>query len=373
MDKFTQKLSQWSYQRQGLLRPDVPLIEALSQVIGVYSAHPSGPLSLWARVQYFDSQAFANLDQQQQAVRVPAMRLSNHQIPAESAPYIVAATLPPKNSDVWEKRYAQRGLANSDYQIWKKEILALATTPQTTKELKVQISFEGDQLKFVLNRLSFEGDLLRIGNQSLRANTIAYVATTQWMNWQHDHLTKLTQTEGLQWLVNEYFRLFAPARVKDFQWWAGINLKQTKEAVATLDTATLPDDYLILDSDVQAFESFEASLFANDDMVTILPQWDSYLMGYAPNGRARIVADDYLAKVYGKLGATGGNALGTLLVNGKVVGIWKHKFKGTQVQFYLQFFESVADSTNQIIHAQFQEIGTLMQAKKINLTSHLDF
>lgn len=367
MDKFTQKLSQWSYQRQGLLRPDVSLIEALTQVIGVYSAHPSGPLSLWARVKHFDPLAFANLDQQQLAVRVPAMRLSNHQIPADSAPCIVAATLPPKNSDVWEKRYAQRGLANSDYQLWKKEILTLATTPQTAKELKTQISFEGDQLKFVLNRLSFEGDLLRIGNQSLRANTIAYVAAAQWMNWQSDHLTKLTQAEGLQWLAQEYFRLFAPARIKDFQWWAGVKVGQAKEAVATLNTVELPNDYLILDSDAQIFDSFETNLFAND-VVTILPQWDSYLMGYAPDGRARMVPNNYLAQVYGKLGATGGNALGTLLVNGKVVGIWKHKFKGTQVQFDFQCFEEISDPINQAVHAQFQEIGTLMQAKKITIT-----
>jgi hypothetical protein len=275
--------------------------------------------------------------------------------------------LPAKSSDVWEKRYAQRGLANSDYQIWKKEVLTLATAPQTAKELKTQISFDGDQLKFVLNRLSFEGDLLRIGNQSLRSNTIAYVAATQWMQWQPNHLTQLTQAEGLQWLAREYFRLFAPARVKDFQWWTGVNVKQAKEAVAALNTVALPNDYLILDDDAQAFDNFEANLFVND-VVTILPQWDSYLMGYAPDGRARIIADNHLAQVYGKLGATGGNALGTLLVNGKATGIWKHKFKGTQVQFDLQFLEAVADSVSQAIHAQLQEIGHLMQAKKITIT-----
>lgn len=367
MDKFTQKLSQWSYQRQGLLRPNVSLIEALKQVIGVYSAHPSGPLSLWARTQHFDSQAFINLDQQKLAVRLPAMRLSNHQIPAESAPYIIAATLPSKNSDVWEKRYTQRGLANSDYQLWKKEVLKLAATPQTAKELKPQISFDGDQLKFVLNRLSFEGDLLRIGNQSLRSNTIAYVAASEWMQWQANHLTKLTQAEGLQWLAREYFRLFAPARVKDFQWWAGINTQQAQEAAATLDTTTLASDYLLLTTDAQIFESFEPNLFG-DDMVTVLPQWDSYLMGYAPDGRARVVANEHLAQVYGKLGATGGNALGTLLLNGEVIGIWKHKFKGTQVQFDLQFLETVADQIIQAVHAQLQEIGTLMKAKKITIT-----
>lgn len=365
-DEFTQKISQWSYQRQGLLRPNVSLIEALNNVIGVYSAHPSGPLSLWARVQQFSSQDFTNLDQQQLAVRLPAMRLSNHQLPAQTAPYVIAATLPSKDSDVWEKRYTQRGLANDDYQVWKQEVLELASTPQTAKELKTQISFDGDQLKFVLNRLSFEGDLLRIGNQSLRSNTIAYVAASVWMNWQTDHLTKMSQIEGLQWLAKEYFRLFAPARIKDFQWWAGINLKQAKETVETLEMVVLNNDYLMLANDAQAFEKFEANLFAQD-MVAVLPQWDSYLMGYAPDGRARIVADNDLAQVYGKLGATGGNALGTLLVNGKVVGLWKHKFKGTQVQFELQFFEKTSQRIIEAIHSQIHEVGMLLQAKKISI------
>ncbi|EAY24154.1 DNA glycosylase AlkZ-like family protein [Microscilla marina] len=367
MDKFTQKLSQWSYQRQGLLRPDRSLIEALHKVVAVYSAHPSGPLSLWARVAHFDKQEFINLDQHQLAVRLPAMRLSNHQMPAATAPYLIAATLPAKSSNAWAKRYAQRGLADADYQQWKLEILKLTTAPQTAKKLKSQITFDADQLKFVLNRLSYEGDLLRIGSQSLRSNIIAYVATTHWMNWSEDHLTRLTQTAGLQWLAKAYFSAFAPARVKDFQWWAGINAGQAQTAIKTLDAIQLPNDYLILAEDAQTFEHFEPTLFAQNT-VAVLPQWDSYLMGYAPDGRARLVADEHLAKVYGKLGATGGNALGTLLVNGEVKGIWKHKFKGTQVQFESQFFDKPTAQVTQAVHAQLNEIGALMEANKITIT-----
>ncbi|HAS43650.1 MAG TPA: hypothetical protein DCS93_24430 [Microscillaceae bacterium] len=368
MNTFQEKLRRWSFFRQGLDRSGTNIEQALKKVMAVYSAHPSGPLSLWARVQSFDNQGFQALDHQQLAVRMPAMRLSVHQIPVANAPYVFAATVPPKSGDYWQKRYAQRGLPNEDFVVWRTEILALTNTPQTVKELKKEISFPEDKLKFVLNRMAFEGDLLRVGSNSLRANTISYVKTTAWLtNWSEDYLQSVTQEEALDWLAKAYFKAFGPATVKDFQWWAGITATKAKQAITHLDLVNLEEQYYILAEDFTDFEKFNLEIPENQ-LVTILPQWDAYLMGYAPEGRARVVETQDLPQVYGKLGATGGNALGTILINGKTAGIWKHKFKGIQVQFEKSMFDKTEGKIEKQIDTQLHEIGRLMEAKKIEIS-----
>jgi len=371
MNTFQEKLRRWSFFRQGLDRSETNIEQALKKVIAVYSAHPSGPLSLNARMQSFDNQAFQTLDHQQLAVRIPAMRLSVHQVPADSAPYVFAATVPPKSGDYWQKRYAQRELPNEDFLVWRTEVLALTNTPQMVKDLKKEIGFPGDKLKFVLNRMAFEGNLLRVGSNSLRANTISYVKTTAWMsNWSADHLQSFTQEEALGWLAEAYFKTFGPATVKDFQWWAGVTATKAKQAITHLDLVSLEGQYYLLAADLTDFEQFTLEI-PKDQQITILPQWDAYLMGYAPNGRERLVDTQDLSLVYGKLGATGGNALGTILMNGKVIGIWKHKFKGTQVQLEKSMFGKLPEEIERRIEKQIDEqlhkIGLLMDAKKIEI------
>ena len=365
MSTFQEKLRRWSFFRQGLNQSETNIAQALQKVIGIYSAHPTGPLSLWNRMQSFDHACFQTLDQQQLAVRIPAMRLSVHQVPVAYAPYVFAATIPPKASDYWQKRYAQRTLSQADFLAWRPEIRALTQTPQMAKNLKKEISFPGEKLKFVLNRMAFEGDLLRVGSQSLRANTISYVTTTAWVNaWPEEHLQTIPQAEALRWLAKAYFKAFGPATIKDFQWWAGITATTAAQAVANLDLANLEAQYYLPAEDLEDFEKFNL-VIPQAQQVVILPQWDAYLMGYAPEGRGRLVDAQDLPKVYGQLGATGGNALGTILMDGKAVGNWKHKFKGTQVQFEKSIFNQLSQKAEKQIDEKLHEIGDLMEAKKV--------
>ncbi len=67
------------------------------------------------------------------------------------------------------------------------------------------------------------------------------------------------------------------------------------------------------------FESFKAP---TQDSLDIFPQWDSYTMGCAPDGRERFVSSDMQGNIYGSIGATIRNALGVVLVNRMAHGSW---------------------------------------------------
>jgi hypothetical protein len=58
--------------------------------------------------------------------------------------------------------------------------------------------------------------------------------------------------------------------------------------------------------------------------VDILPKWDCYTMGYAPDGRGRFVHPDVQERVY----TPAGDGLGVVLVGGTAAGAWEARFSG---------------------------------------------
>ncbi len=363
MSELNTKLRYWSHKRQRLGKKGTHLEQVLTDVIGVYSAHPSAPLSLFARMASFDEQTFYQLDSRRLAYRVPAMRLSIYMLPKNTAHQAMAATVPPASDPIWEKRYSAKGrtIPKENYADWKEQLLQLAVSPLTVKEIKNSSAIPAEKVKFVLNRMAFEGSLLRIGASSLRSNIISYVSTVAWAK---EDFAQIQSDQALAWLAGEYLRAFGPARIKDFQWWAGITAGKASSAVSAQETVDIGNDYLLPAEDADSFESFK---FPAEDSLDLLPQWDCYTMGYAPDGRSRFVSSDMQDKIYGALGATGGNALGTVLVNGLAHGSWSSRFKGTNMNIALTMFEKPASQLEKDIESQFNEMAGLLKAKSLEV------
>jgi hypothetical protein len=363
MSDTTTKMRHWSYQRQCLGRRGTDPLQVLRNVIGVYSAHPTAPLSFFARVREFKDSDFYLLDENRLVLRIPAMRLSVYMVPKETAPLVFAATVPPASDPVWQKRYSQKGrnIPVNEYGNWQRRILDLAVQPLTAKAIKQNSGIPAEKAKLVLNRMAYEGSLLRVGAQSLRSNIISYVSAETWVG---DSLSGKDRDEALTWLAGAYLKSFGPARVKDFQWWTGVNISRAKKAVAEQATVDIGDDYLLLTGDMDEFESFK---FLPGDRVDLLPQWDCYTMGYAPDGRERFVSQDMQEELYGSLGATGGNALGAVLINGLAHGVWNYRFKGTSMQVRFNMFEKVSPQIRNEIEKQVNEVAAFFKAKKLEI------
>jgi len=119
------KFRSWSYGRQHLGKKGMSLIQVLHDIIGVYSAHPTAPLSLHARVMSFSEHEFYVLDDSRMVYRVPAMRESVYMVPRETAHLAMSATLHPPSDPYWHKRYSQKGrvIPEEKYAGWKKAVI----------------------------------------------------------------------------------------------------------------------------------------------------------------------------------------------------------------------------------------------------------
>jgi hypothetical protein len=361
MSDFIYKCRHWSFHRQGLEKKGKNVQQVLRDVIAVYSAHPSAPLSLLARLPVFTQQEFFDLDKKRQAYRMPAMRLTIHLIPSDTAPTIFAATVPPASDPVWQKRYSQKNryIPPENYQNWQKLILRITDKPRKSTEIRKSVHIPDASIKLVLNRMAFEGKLLRIGAPGLRSNMIQYVSTRSWTN---NEFQDRDNKKSIIWLAGKYLKAFGPARVKDFQWWAGISAKQAEQAFSNLNTTGLGDSYFLLSEDINTFESYRT---IKKDCISVLPRWDCYTMAYAADGRERFVSGDMLPKVYGKIGATGGNAVGVILVNGLVHGTWDFQFKGKRMTVMQNMFEKITVKLRNEIEAEFTQIGSFLHAGEL--------
>ena len=234
-----EQLRAFTYERQRLGQAAPNAARALNDVIAVYSSHPSAPLSLHARAKKMTGAQFRKLD----VLRLPAMRMSIHLLPAQTAHLAFHATpAPPADR---KKRMKHFKFTEKRYEELREQILKAATEPLTLPELREKVGAEPKEFKGISAQMTRDGELLRIGAKGLRSNELGYVA---------NELDEADADEALAWLAGEYLRAFGPIRVKDFIWWAGVTATRAKQALAAHDTEELDDGLLIRAEDRKAFE-----------------------------------------------------------------------------------------------------------------------
>jgi hypothetical protein len=247
------------------------------------------------------------------------MRKTLFLVPRQNAARVFTAVRqPPARALSPLKRH---NLSPQDYARIAGRVLAAAQEPVTAQELRDAAGIASQPLGTVLRCLRYEGRLLALAGDSLMMSAHRYVAASAWMP---EGLDAGESRAALAWLAGEYLRAYGPARVADFAWWAGITKSATSTAIATQRTVDVGDDLLLPARDEKGFDRVEKLR----DTVDLLPKWDAYTMGHAPDGRRRLVHPEVQGRVYTPIG-TGlpGDGNPVVLVDGQAVGVWTYTLK----------------------------------------------
>jgi hypothetical protein len=320
-----ERIRAWTYRRQGLDRSlDGPL-DALERVIGVHGTHPPAPVSLLARTPGFDYPAFERLERDRLAVGMAAMRGSVHLVPAATAPLVFAATREATSRIL--KRFGTDPDDPRDFDAMRADLLPKLQQPVDGKGIRVTLGIT-DREYFAIRLMSRTGDVLRLSTHP-RADRLQYVATEAWLGAP---FADTPPDEARRWLAGAYLEAFAPARVRDFAWWVGLSQRDARSAMEALPLVDLGDGLLVPEAHVPAFEQ---TGLLDPEVLAILPKWDSYTMGHAPDGRQRLVDDDHLRSAYStadtRSGATTGDGFPLILRGGRAVARWDHRFSGAKM------------------------------------------
>lgn len=323
--ELTAQLRAWSYERQLLGTLASTIIAALSEVVAVYATHPTAPLSLRARCRSFSAAAYRGIDSRRAGLRFPAMRATVFLVPQKNASRVFTASRPSRSHAL--RPLKRHGFSETDYERFATRILPVADEPKGRAELEEAAGISGAELGTVLRCLRYEGRLLNLAGKSLNSSPHRFVATSSWIEGE---LVEGSTDEARAWLAGEYLRAFGPARSQDFAWWSGCTKAQATKALAHHDTIDLGDGLLLRAQDERNF----ARVRPVRNSISLLPRWDCYTMGHAPDGRRRFVHPDLQERVYTPIGVgLPGDGNPVVLVDGEVVATWTYsKKEGPRVQ-----------------------------------------
>lgn len=179
-------------------------------------------------------------------------------------------------------------------------------------------------LPIALGRLQVRGEIRRVPiNGRLDQQRYSYV------RWKPSPLAgyAASPTDGYTELARRFFRWVGPATMKEFQWFSGLGVKTSKQAVEALDLVGMEDgsDRMLLPEDVAAFTAFEPpteprySLVSSLDAISATRRDVQTLLD--PKDRDRTVLAEAGERALTALSDLPAHAI---IDRGRLVGLWEY-------------------------------------------------
>jgi hypothetical protein len=163
---------------------------------------------------------------------------------------------------------------------------------------------------------------------------------------------RLARDEALAELTRRYFISHGPATVRDFAWWAGLTLTEARAGLEMVKTQLRQES---IDDQVYWLSADRPASPDNWPMVSLLPGFDEYLLGYTD--RSAVLQPSHAPKI-----SPGGNGVfnPTIVIDGQVAGTWKRTIKKETVVMTLSPFTSLTKAENQAVTVAAHHYGSFL-------------
>ena len=162
----------------------------------------------------------------------------------------------------------------------------------------------------------------------------------------------LTKDEALVELANRYFTSHGPAAQKDFQWWSGLSVSDSRRAIAFIE-----DRLVSREHNGQIFYWRERDVQTVKNQLLLLPAFDEYLISY--KDRTPSIDESHMPHAFTKNGIF----KPIVVLNGQVVGIWKRTVKGDKVIIEPTFLQKVPKTTEKLLVKAARQYGDFIGKK----------
>jgi len=329
------RLNRSTLRRQLLLQREPTTVnEAVRRIVALQAQAPSAPyVALWNRIADLDfdtvDQAFAD----RSLVKASLMRITLHTVDADDYPAFHSASTPLlRAARLNDRRYRDTGLTIHDADRAVPGLLEFLETPRSKSEI----------LDHLAHNVSSEPRLW----WALKTYAPLVHAPTgpPWSFDRHTHYERAPTVarppaeEAVRSLVRRYLSAFGPATIADF---AQFSLQAMSVARPTFESLR---GELVSYSTVEGDELFDLldapELPEADDPAPprLMAMWDTTLLAY--RDRSRIIPDRYRPHVIRR----NGDVLPTVLVNGRVAGVWKGGPDGIEIGSFEPFDRDTWDA-----------------------------
>lgn len=147
-------------------------------------------------------------------------------------------------------------------------------------------------------------------------------------------------------LAGTYFTSHGPSTLKDFIWWSGLNVKEAKNALENIKDKLVSG---MVEGNEYWLKPYSGHEINHKEKVFLLPPFDEFLISYTDR-TATLTFKDHLKAV-----SDNGVFRPIIVVDGKVIGIWKRIIKGKNIIPEYEYFEKPVKSIIKIVDQVFEK------------------
>ncbi|MHA1303967.1 MAG: winged helix DNA-binding domain-containing protein [Candidatus Heimdallarchaeaceae archaeon] len=296
------------------------ILQLTLDIGGLHATSQSTPyLSLFARLRNFKKE---QLDQEAYVKRnlgkIRCMRKTVFILAKETIPHIYNAT-----KQQYSKRHIEYlkhlGVSQKEYKEKANSILeVLKGKEMSTSEIKKAIEIK-ENISAFINLMCDQLFLIRTKPvKSWRDKRHNYAIFREY--FPDINTEEYTEEESIKFLIKYYLQCFGPVTENDITWWTGFNktptrkaLKELGEEITKINIKGIEKEYLLLRSDEEKLKKIKGT---DKREINLLPDLDPYLMGY--KDRERYIKQEHYNYIFDR----SGNATATIVLNGRVIGVW---------------------------------------------------
>jgi hypothetical protein len=375
-----QQINAWRMHRQFLDRPfpSKDIVDLVKAIGWLYSPGCSTPyLACWARMPSFKIEDLNRVVfDERRLVQMETLRGCTMLVPKTQAS--IALKIRTRTfTELSKQARQQMPVSEPDMEKVKLAILkALQNGPRTPEQIRTAVpatlvkDFGADlkrigltnSLTLAINLLKEEGKLIKQQAKKKLDISEYTLALTANVLPQADPFNFRMEDACAQ-LATQYFRAEAPARIKDFAWWAGINVTDAIKGAAEVKPKLVPiqvegtkDEYLIAEADLDEFLSYEP----RESTVNFIPYRDTYLKGQR-EVVDRFVPSEHADKPFSRWkGKLINDPLATIVQDGRVIGVWEWNEDEEEVDLLL-FDSSISKSAMKVIRKRADELASFIR------------
>ncbi len=340
------------------------LVSTVKDIGGLHSTSPTTPyLSLFARMKKFERTDLENeLYKKKTLGKIRYVRTTVHILPKDFISTAFAATK--ATTEPKSVAYSKfLGVSEKQYKDTSQRIVSLLKIKggKTVKQIKEQLHTTLN-VSPIVNLMCDQGILIRgAPEKGWKSNLHTYHLLSEY--FPNIKLDELNEEEAKRKVVEKYISCFGPVTEIDISWWTSFTKSQIKQILNELNdkviqiTDSASGIYIMLSEQVNTLISANQ---IKEDTVNLLPGLDPYVMGYKERDR-------YLdSKNYNYIFDSAGNAASTILLNGKIVGIWDAYEKPNNI-IKLFLFEDIKNKVLEQIRLSAKRVGKFMLAKEAQI------
>lgn len=312
------ELNRATLARQLLLeRADLEPEEAVRRAVAVQAQEPASPyLALWNRVADLEPAAVDAAFADGRVVKATLMRVTLHAVHVgDHAPFHAAMQPTLRAARLNDRRFTETGLSSADADRLVPELLAWCTTGRTNAEAEAWLAERGIDEPRLWWAVRHYAPLRHTptGGPWSFGRRPAYLAADAPLPEPGD---REAADRALQTLVVRYLEGFGPASVADIAQFALVQRGRLRPVIEALGDRLEQ----LEDADGTVLHDVPGAPRPAGDVAApprLLPMWDSIL--FAHHDRSRFIPEGLRSHVIRR----NGDSLPTLLVDGRVAGVWR--------------------------------------------------